>query len=267
MAEEERGNVPVTHGQLEMVIRRAAELQFLAQGRESGPELDESELVRIGEEVGLDGRYVRQALAEMRADSLLPALPKDASLPARLWGVGVLRFTRVVPGEPAEVRRKVEAHFRERESLRQLRDQPGRSLWEPASGILSQMQRTLDVRGHGYELAKARRVELSVEGLESGRSLVTIVVDARNLRTGAAAAWFGGIVPFGALATVGLVLGLDAHVAISVLAATGSGGVTLAAASYVTARGFRRRKERLELAAQGLLDRLEQGRPLQHRAG
>jgi len=61
----------ISREQLEKVIHRAAELQF-AQG-EKQHNLEADEVLRIAEEVGLEGRHVRQALAEMRADAMLPA--------------------------------------------------------------------------------------------------------------------------------------------------------------------------------------------------
>lgn len=241
-------------------MRRAAELQFAAGGEGAGA-LDEAELVRIGEEVGLDARYVRQALAERRAAALVPTMPTERALPTRLWGSAVVRESRVAPGARDEVLRKVEVFFRERESLRQVRDRPGRSLWEPASDLWSHLQRGLDFGGRGYNLAKAKGVALSVEQLEPGRSLVTLTVDLRNQRAEHAAGWLLGLaLPAGILSAAGLVLGAEAPV---FLAAPLAGAATLGAGSWAAARTFRRRRERVRLALQGLLDRLEQGLPLE----
>ena len=86
----------ISQEQLERIIHRAAELQF---GRgEAYDILDVEEVQRIAEEVGLEGKYVRQALAEVRADELVPSRPEDRSFATRLWGEAAVVEIRVVPG-------------------------------------------------------------------------------------------------------------------------------------------------------------------------
>lgn len=253
----------VSSAELERVIRRAAELQF-DEGTDVA-DLDTHEVLRIGEEVGLEPRHVRRALAEVQAESLLPALPADAGLPARLWGPGVVRRSRAVPGAPNEVQERVERHLRERESLRCVRHQAGRSLWEPAAGLLRQMQRALDVGGHGYELAKARNLQLSVEGLEPGWSLVTISVDLRNLRQEQATGWLVGMGLGGSASAVGLVVlaGSGAGILAAPLVLAGF----LGTAAWAAGRTIDKTRSRVELVILGLLDRLEQGEIGQEREG
>lgn len=255
------GGRSLSSADLERVIRRASDLQFRAGSGEGESALDEAEVVRIGEEVGLEPRYVRQALAEIHADSLLPAVPAESRLPARLWGLGLVRASRVVPGERADVEPKLEAHLQERELLKRVRHQPGRSLWEPAGGLLSTMKRAMDVGGHGYELAKARSVELVVEGLEPGWSLVTLTADLRNERSQTAVGWH----------VLGVALALPASIflvatggpELPVLVGSGlAGGVGLGGASWATAVHYRKRRERTQVVLEGLLDRLELGDPL-----
>ena len=248
---------------LERVIRRASDLQFRAgEGAEaSGGRLQESELVRIGQEVGLEPQYVRQALAEVRAESLLPVLPEESDLAARLWGSGLVRASRAVPGSPADVEARIGEHFHEVELLQRVRARPGRSLWEPAGGLLPSMRRAMNVGGHGYRLAQARSVEVAVEGLEDGWSLVTLTADIRNERTGLATGWHLGLVPFGIGTAVLAVVTGGAEIAVLLAGAAASGG-TVAGATWATAVQFRRRRDRTALAMEGLLDRLERGESL-----
>ena len=243
----------VTSGELERVIRRAAELQF-DEGADVG-DLEVREVVRIGEEVGLDARHVRRALAEVQAESLLPALPVDTGVPARLWGAGIVRHSRAVRGSASEVQELVEGWFSDRESLRCVRRQPGRSLWEPAGGLVKQMQRALDVGGHGYVLAKARNVQLAVEGLEEGWSLVTIAVDLRNLRAEQATGWLLGLGLGGTASAVGTAVLAGGIGVLVPLLAVGFVGVGAWAAGLT----IRKVRGRIELVVLGLLDRLEQG--------
>ena len=249
-------NLPmqVNRDQLEKVIHRAAELQF---GRGDTPDvLEAAEVLRIAEEVGLEGRFVRQALAEVRADALIPARPPDDSAATRLWGEAIIVAARVVPGEPASLQARLARYLTERESLRCVRDRPGQLVFEPAKGVMSQIQRGLDFGGHGYDLAKARSIGVMVQPLEEGRSLVSVTADLANQRTGHAAAWYAPLGTFGAGSALGAILGggLPALIVIPAVAA----GVGLVG-TYGTARTFGSQRRRLELAVQGLLDRLERG--------
>lgn len=252
----------ISPAQLERVIRRAADLQMGSGEGEGTGELDEAEVVRIGEEVGLDPRHVRQALAEVRADSLVPGLPEDSELATRVWGPGLVRESRVVPGSRGEVEAKLDRHFREVELLKRVRSQPGRSLWEAAGGLVSTMQRAMDVGGRGYELAKARSLEVSVELLEEGRCLVTLTADLRNARGQAAAASYtiGSLV--GAAGAIFLVATGGPELPL-LLGSAAAGAPALGGATWATHAWVKKRCGRVRLVLQGILDRLEQGVPLE----
>jgi hypothetical protein len=174
----------------------------------------------------------------------------------------VVRASRAVPGDRKEVQRRVEEHFRSRESLQSVRRRAGRSLWEPAGSLVSKMQRTLDVGGRGYELAEARTVELAVAGLEEGWSLVTLTVDLRNVRTEHGVGWSAGSAGGAVGATIVAVaaVGVPLIVALPAVAALAVG--TSAAGGRWT---LERKRERMELVLEGLLDRLEQGDELEPR--
>ena len=132
-------------------------------------------------------------------------------------------------------------------------------MWEPASDLASQLKRSLDFGGHGFELAKARRIEMSIQQLEPGRSLVTLSADLRNERAEHASGFIIGLGLAGAGISLPLILaaGLPALLVAPVLTVAGAAGGSLAAA-----RTFRSRKERVELVMNGLLDRLERGSDL-----
>ncbi len=244
--------VQVSRAQLEKVIHRAAELQFdRGEGYDS---LEVEEVQRIAEEVGLEGRYVRQALAEMRADSLFPAHPGERSFATRLWGEAAVVESRVVPGGPEEVFEKLRRYLSDRESLRCVRDRPGQQVWEPASDFLSQLQRGFDFSGRGYLLAKARTLTVLAQPLEEGRTLVSVIADISNTRTGAAAAWYGALGTLGLGSALGAILGEGAS-AMIVAPAVATG--VAAVGTLGTMKTLARRRGRVELAVQGLLDRLE----------
>ena len=256
MSEDSGSRLPVpgevSREQLEKVIHRAAELQF---GRaEAGETLDVEEVQRIAEEVGLESRHVRQALAELRADALTPSRPEDRTLATRLWGEAVVVESRVVPGGPEEVQEKLRSYLSDRESLRCVRDRPGQQVWEPASDLMSQMQRGFDFSGRGYELAKTKTLTVLTQPLEEGRTLVSLVADIRNTRAGHALGWYGGIGVFALGTALGAVLGENAA-AYFVFPGVAT-GVALVG-TIGAAKTLARRRERLTLSVQGLLDRLE----------
>ena len=251
---DERLPVPgeVTRQQLERVIHRAAELQF---GRgETYDTLDTAEVQRIAEEVGLEGRYVRQALAEVRADALAPSRPEDRSIATRVWGAAAVVESRVVPGDPEEVLHKLRKYLSDRESLRCVRDRPGQQVWEPASDLMSQLQRGLDFSGRGYQMARAKTLTIQTQELEEGRTLISVIADLSNARTGHAAAWYGSLGVFGLGSALGAILGEGASAAIVVPSV--AAGVA-AVGTLGTVKTLAKRRERIELAVQGLLDRLE----------
>ena len=259
---ERRSSLPatVTQEQLERVIRRASDLQFRSS-TSIGGELGAGEVVEIGAEVGLEERYVRQALAEVEAASLIPDAPPDEGLARRIVGPAIVSTSRVVPGSPTDVEANLESYLREEELLRQVRSRPGGSLWEPGTGLVSQMRRAMDVGGRRYTLAKARNLQVGVEALESGWSLVTLTADIGNMRAERLGGWFAGMGLGGAAGGFGLFM------------ATGGGVLPLlgglaifsgfTAIATVSARAdMRKVRQRMELALQGLLDRLERGENL-----
>jgi len=254
---------PLSSDELERVIRRAAELQT---SREALPDrLDDDEVIRIGAEVGLQEPHLRRALLELRAEALVPEPPSDRSVSHRLWGAAHVHASRVVPGDPADVQEGLDEYLESTENLRQVRSRAGLSIWEPASDFVSQIRRGLDLSGHGFALAKARRIEVAVQSLEPGRSLVGISADLRNKRAEHAGGWYtgAGATTIGGSLGLTLAAGLAPALVIPLVAGAAFGGGTLLAR-----RTFRTERERVELGVQGLLDRLERGsRPAPARSG
>lgn len=255
-AQRPGGSVTVTREQLERVILRASDLQFRRSRPDAG-ELGAGEVVQIGAEVGIEERYIRQALAEVEAASLVPETPSDEGLARRIAGPAIVSTSRVVPGSPAEVEANLESYLRQEELLRQVRSRSGGSRWEPGSGLVHQMRRAFDVGGRRYTLAKVRDLQVRVSALESGWSLVTLTADVGNLRTEQLAGWLAGV----GLAGVGLFMATEA----GVLPLLGGLAILSGFAAIATASaraGLRKAGQRTRLALEGLLDRLERGENL-----
>jgi len=246
---------------LERVIRRATELQFEeAGGSRVRDLLDERELLRIGAEVGIDSRHLRRAMEELRAEGLRPDLPSDAGALARLIGPGYLRATRAVPGTSADVEARLEAHLAAGESLTRVRKRGGSSLWEPAGGPVENLRRAFRIGGRSFELARAGQVELSVASLEEGHSLVTLTADVRKIRSEEGVGWMLGAGAIGAAASIGV-----GFIVLSPLLALPGALVGGGVGRVIGRSQFRNRADRIRLAMEGILDRLESGEPLADR--
>lgn len=239
--------------ELERVIRRAAQLQT---ARESLPDrLDDAEVLRIGAEVGLQEDNLRRAMLELRAGALVPEAPSDRSVATRLLGAAFIRASRVVPGEAEAVQSDLAGYLGADEGLIQVRNRAGLSIWEPASDLVTQIRRGLSL-GRRYDLAKARRLEISVQQLEPGRCLVSVQADLRRKRAEHAGGWYTGA----GVTTVGSTIVLVAAVGVPVLAAAPlAAGVAFGSGTLFARLTLGAEVERVELAVQGLLDRLERG--------
>jgi hypothetical protein len=137
------GQGALTRRQLELVLRRAAELE-----RSAAPDdlMTAQDAERIGVEAGLSRDAVRQALVELEAGELAATLPP--SLVDRVIGARAGVFERAVPGPPQDVRMRVERFMRQQ--LMQVKRNFGdRMVWTRARGWGPLMLRLLDFsRGH-----------------------------------------------------------------------------------------------------------------------
>lgn len=247
---------------LDRVIRRAAELQFEQSSDQGGvAPLRESDLLRIGSEVGIENRFMRQAIGELRAEQLLPDAPLDRGLLSRLVGGAAVRSYRVVPGSVEDVDTKLSEHLKVAETLSSVRSRKGHSLWEPQRGVLADLRRGLHWRGYRYELARVTGMHVTLLPMEEGFVLASMTADLRRPRSESAT---GGAIGLG-LAFAAAGSGLGWWIGFPLLAVPAAlAGVFL---GIRVARGpFRRIGERIRLVMEGILDRLEAGEPLAQKA-
>lgn len=174
--------------QLERIIARASVLQHAA-GDSDQRRLSETEIIGIGEEVGLSPDHVRRALAEYRADSLSPPAPEDHPLLNRLSGPAFARARRVVPGTAEQVGARIDRMMREQERLRPVRQRGSFSVWEPDSSLGSKITRALDLEGRGYELSQLESLDIAVAPADEHSSLVTLSADLRKARNDQLQGW------------------------------------------------------------------------------
>lgn len=232
---------------LDRIIQRAAELQ--TGERDIGEGLTEAELVALGNDVGIPARYLKQALLEERTRT------PDAESPRRWSLVGPARLDahRVVPGDRGAVERALSLWMEDQELLRVKRRYPDRTTWEPQVGFIASMQRGLRAGGRTYALTRAIEIAGQVTQLEPGFCHVRLSADVRNLRQGrlAGAAVLAGLGAAGSAVAVALGVLLP----FTVLPVAGFGLLSLT--TLVAGRSAQ--LERIEVALEQVLDRLERG--------
>ena len=256
----------ITRRQLELVIRRAAELTSPDAGGDE--RLSEAEVVRIGQELGLPARSVRQALYE--APSLPP--PAEPGPLERLYGEAEVRATRALRGEPAALRRTLEEYFTNVEHMQPRRRMESESWFVAAQGgPLVMVERLLGRSSGNVQIPQATRVVVAVHPLEEGWAHVRLEADlsgphrsARQLGTIGGPIWglAGGSAVGIGVAIGGVALGLAAAVPVGI----GVGLLAAGGVAYGTLRGtaaqLRRRMLEARQELEGILDRLEDGESL-----
>ena len=241
---------PIDRAALERIIQRAAELQ--TSEREIGEGLTSDDVLALGREVGIPGRYLQQALLEERT-RMVEVGP--GGLLSRTVGPAAITAQRVVRGE----RELIEAtliHWMEKHELFSVqRHQPGRITWEPTGGFQAVYRRAVGATGSSKRpimLAKADTVACTVLELEPGYCNVALTATARKTRGesvgGSAALVSAGAVSTGVLAAIGAVLPV---VLVPLPLALGLGYAVLRRYGPVVAR--------IQLGLERALDHLEHG--------
>jgi hypothetical protein len=232
--------------QLERVIQRAAELQ--AGEMDAGEEITEQDLLKLGADVGIPGRFLRQALYEESAGGA--AL--EHGFVSRTIGPRMVMAHRVVPGEKAALEAAIGEYMTEEEAMTPKRRLPDRTVWERQKGLFAEMKRGLSLEGRAYRLARALDVSVQFAPLEEGYCHAELAADVTNLResTLAGTATAGGAGLLGTLVLLA-VPGLAPLAALPLV-----GGIVIAA---IVARTHRRRASLMQVALEQVLDRLERG--------
>ena len=242
---------------LERVLARAAELQGAGAIAESSDLISESQLLDIGNEVGLSAATINQALAEERTRV---NVPEERGLIAQVAGAGYATATRTVPGTQRDVLAAIDAWMQREECLQVQRRFADRITWEPQRGLFGKIRRTVNVGGRGYYLMDAGQVSATVLPVAGSRVVVRLDADihaSRSKRVGV-----GGV-----LATLGAaaggILGLGLVVAhLPIIIAGGAALLPFAGgtvAAYKVARSHRAVLSSAQLGLEQVLDRLEHG--------
>ena len=231
---------------LERILKRASELQ--ANEVDTTQDLTETELLKLGAEVGIDGRHLRQALYEEASG---PAAAERGAV-SRWMGPGTVHAGRVVRGEQLVMEEALTHWMLDSELLTLKRRMPDRMVFERQKGFVAEMKRGFGVGGRSYQLAKAKEVAFSVTSLETGYCHVELSADISDTRT----AYAGGSVAIGSVGAAGAIVtgALAAPVVIPVTIA-----VMFGTGAYAISKMHKPMVERTQLALEQVLDRLEHG--------
>jgi len=235
---------------LERIMQRAAELQ--AGEADVGEGLTHEEVLALGRDVGIPGRYLQQAMLE-QASAIVA--PPEAGLAGRLVGPAEVSAHRVVMGDPEDAARALVSWFDGNELLVVLRQQPGRVTFEPLGGMQAALRRGTAAFSSAkpkYMLARATLVTATFTKLESGYCHVTLTANLRKVRGG----FVAGAVAGGAFGLAGAaVVATMTPFLLFALSPIVIGGV----AGWFALRGFRPVAERAMLGLERALDYLERG--------
>ncbi len=253
------GDPGVSRHQLELVIRRAAELASADVDAED--RISEPELIRIAGELGLPPHHVRQALYEL-GESRPPQGWADRHL-----GTSRLVVGRAVPGRADEIMERMERYLTTEEYLRLIRRRDEFASFQPAEDVISKVARAFRRKGTEHDLGRAHGVALAVRPLAPERAHVRLELDLtdrrRNAMGAVAAGTAGGFVAGGLLATtIGAFAGVTGADAAALAAVAGGGAVVGAglgfSGSMAIARAWLRKlKVGFRTQTEGLLDRVE----------
>ena len=230
---------------LDRIIKRAAELQAGAQ--DVGDGLTQNEVLALGKDVGIPSRYLQQAMLEERTRAVVET---RRGFWAWLTGPRTLSADRVVPGDRAAVERALTRWMEEEESLQVKRRYPDRTSWEPKAGAFATIQRALGSKGRRFSLANAEDVTGQVTQLEPGFCHVGLVADIHPSRVRRMQG-SGIVFALGALLWPALTVFFGPVALVP--------AVVLTPAAAVVARRHRVENERVQVAMEQVLDRLERG--------
>jgi hypothetical protein len=248
---------PLDRQALERVLARAAELQGASALPESSDLISESQLLEIGNEVGLSPAVLNQALAEERTRI---NVPEERGLVAQIAGAGFATATRTVPGNSRDILATIDAWMLRDECLQVQRRFADRITWEPQRGLFGKIRRTVNLTGRGYYLMDAEQVSATVLPVDASRVVVRLDADIRASRARRVGGG-GAVGVVGAMASGVVGLGLVvAHLPLLIAAGIAvlpfAGG---ALAGYRVARTHRGVLSGVQLALEQILDRLEHG--------
>lgn len=244
---------------VERVLARAAELQGIGGGEPDTDAISEDRLLDIAKEAGLTVTSVRQAMAEERTRIHSDA-DDDTRWLVRVAGPTTVSASRTIPGDPDAIVAYLDAHMQRDECMQVQRRFADRVTWEARNDWVAAIKRGLRAGGRSYQLSRARQVAATVVPVDDSRSLVRLDADLGPSRSNVVRAG-GAVTATGVVAGGTFVAGATlAHVALGLAIGLAAFPVAAAGAgAYMMLRRHHGFAERMTLALEQVLDRLEYG--------
>ncbi len=242
------------------VMRRAAELAAEDPGGAEDT-FSDAEVVRIGREAGLPEQHVRRALAEHRARG-----GGGRAVGRWAWSLQLLlcrddvSASRVIERPRARIRQELDEFMVGGQLLQRVRRKDDLLQYRPAVDWVSRVARAASFRSREHYVASSRLVEVRLERMSAGSTLVDIRIDpgiAANYRNW----WAMAACVVGPTTGVAVGAGMAAPSLLAVGAVLAAGGAAVLLSTLLVALlaapGFRRRLADVRSEAEGMLDGLE----------
>ena len=186
----DRAPVPATRNfttqELEAVMRRALELQALsAPGSDDG--VSEIDVVRIGQELGLDPGTMRRAMAEVRS---VP--PEERSALVSIAGASTVRAARVLRRPAASTGLLIERYLRESELMVPQRRFTDRTRYLRDSSLAAGFTRFARGFSRAHQPLNVHQLDVAVSALDADSCLLELSVDMSGARAGLVGGMLGG---------------------------------------------------------------------------
>ena len=162
------------------MIRRAVEIQSASGTPDEG--ISEGEVIRIGQELGLDAVTVRRAITDVRGRP-----PEERGVLAKAMGPGSIRAARTVRRPAAAVGLLVEEYLLKCEYMLVQRRFPDRTRYVRGTGVAAVMGRAARKFGASHAAMDLAQMDVSVAALDAESCLVEVSVDTAGTRAGLAA--------------------------------------------------------------------------------
>lgn len=247
----------LTRREFDAVIRRAAELASSDSDGSEGA-LTEGELFRIAGEVGLSEQHVRRALADVRSGE------EASGVLDRIFGPSAVRASRIVEGSPEALSDELDDFLVASRLLQPVRRGVGILQYRPAVDWASQLARAASFSSRKYYVASAKSVEVRLERVDDGRTLIELLVDPGTRSDDVAAAVImGGMASGAAGGLAGVALAGTAPLLIAAGAGVLVGGSVWSAITWMTGRVHKKKVVEVRSEVEGVLDALELGDSLE----
>lgn len=232
---------------LERIIQRAAELQ--AREAEIGEGLTDDEVLQLGKEVGISGTHLRRALVEEQTRSIVTT---ERGVLTWLAGPARVAAERTIDREEEHLQLAINYWMTEGELLTVKRRYPDGVAWEARGGTMAALKRSFGAGGRSYQLARAREIVSQVFDLGGGRSHIRLLADLGNTRRDHLGGALGMTITGSGLSAVALTLGVMVPVALVPIPL----GIAI---GYSVVRARRSEVEKVQVALEQVLDKLEHG--------